>query len=194
VLGRLQLLAALAVVAASAAAAIEEPGRQAPVTVSLAGSQDGSLHVAGQFTTEASRELAWSVLTDYDHLQSFIHSMRSSRIVGRADGCVLVEQTSTGSFLFVKRTFRVMLRVCEEPMSAIHFLDTSHASFDRYEGSWTLQEPATGPLRVAYNLTARGGLATSALTRGASERTARQLLEEVQREIETRRGAAASHP
>jgi hypothetical protein len=161
-----------------------QPDRSA-VLVSLAGSHDGTLEVEGSFVTTAPRSVAWSVLTDYDHIERFVASMKTSKVVGRSEGCPLVEQISVGRLLFVEHTFKVVLRVCEEPSQTIRFVDTWHHSFDLYEGAWSLRDDGKG-LAVTYHLQARGGFATGRLTRGASQETVRQLLEQVRAEIQAR--------
>ena len=151
------------------------------VAVSFADLGDSTMRLEGRFTTAAPRATAWGVLTDYDHIQTFVASMRSSRVKARGDGFLLVEQKSVARVLLFQRTFDVLLRVREEPARSILFDDVSKVSFERYEGSWTLQE-VPGGMEVIYRLTAKGGLVGFA-TRGPSLRMVRELLEQVRAEM-----------
>lgn len=162
-------------------------GGEAPIAVLLTDIGSGTMRLDGGFTVASTPAIAWSVLTDYDHIQRFVSSMRSSRVVGRAGGCLLVEQESIARFFLFHRTIHVRLDVCETPPRLITFEDTSRASFERYQGSWTLRETATG-VDIAYQLTVKGGL-VGLLPHTQAQQMVRTLLEQVRTEI--RRRAAA---
>ena len=145
------------------------------------------------FTAAVSSAVAWNVLTDYDHLQAFVTSMRSSRVRSRGDGFLMVEQESVGKALLFKRTFRVLLKVREEPRQSIAFEDVSGVSFARYEGSWTLKETPAG-VEVTYRLTAKGGfIAPGFVMRGASRKMVEELLDQVRAEMSLRGAPTAAH-
>jgi hypothetical protein len=176
----------------SAAAASRQPALAASfsqVAVAFTDLGDSTMRLEGRFTTPASRATTWGVLTDYDHIQTFVASMVSSRVKSRGDGFLLVEQQSVARMLLFHRTFAVLLKVREEPGRAIAFDDVSKASFERYEGSWTLQE-APGGMEVIYRLTVKGRL-VGFLTRGPSQAMVKELLEQVSAEI-ARRAPARS--
>jgi carbon monoxide dehydrogenase subunit G len=195
-LGLIALMAMVALVLSPhwpPAAASQQPilaGSVSPVAVAFTDLGDSTMRLEGRFTTPASRATAWSVLTDYDHIPAFVASMRSSRIKTRGDGFLLVEQESVARMLLFHRTFDVLLKVREEPGRSIAFDDVGKASFERYEGSWTLQE-APGGVEVIYRLTAKARL-IGLLTRGPSQAMVKELLEQVRAEIIRR--AAATHP
>ena len=186
-------LAALAALAAGwppAAAAGQEPifaGSLSQVVVSFADLGDSTMQLEGRFMTDASSATAWSVLTDYDHIPAFVSSMRSSRIKARGDGYLLVEQESLARMLWFQRRLDVLLKVREEPPHRIAFDDVSKASFERYEGSWTLQD-TPGGREVIYRLTVKGGL-IGLVARSRSQNMVRELLEQVRAEIGRREAA-----
>ncbi|HYL06172.1 MAG TPA: SRPBCC family protein [Thermoanaerobaculia bacterium] len=187
-------LVALVVVAWSAlspscspAAASQQPGTAAgvsPVAVAFADLGDSTMRLEGRFTAAAPCATAWSVLTDYDHIPAFVASMRSSRVKERGDGFLLVEQESVAKVLWLRRTVAVLLRVREEPDRSVAFEDVAKTSFERYEGSWTLQE-APGGVEVIYRLTVKARL-VGFLTRGPSQSMVRELLEQVRAEVNRR--------
>jgi hypothetical protein len=162
------------------------PDTRSQVVVSLADSAEGTVQLEGRFTASASSAIAWSVLTDYDHIQDFVSSMRVSRVRCRGNGFLLVEQESVGKALFFQRTFRLLLEVREEPRRSIAFEDVSRSSFERYEGSWSMQD-APGGVVVNYRLTAKGGfMAPGFVMRGASRKMVGELLNQVRTEMMVR--------
>jgi hypothetical protein len=181
-------LVALALAPSSApATAGQEPvlaGNLSQVVVSFADLGDSTMRLEGRFVTAASAAAAWSVLTDYDHISLFVTSMLSSRVKARRDGYLLVEQESVAKMLWFRRKLDVVLKVNEEPPRFIAFEDVAKASFERYEGSWTLQE-TPGGREVIYRLTVKGGLVGLA-TRSRSQDMVRDLLEQVRAEINRR--------
>jgi carbon monoxide dehydrogenase subunit G len=174
------------------AAASQQPvlaGSFSEVVVAFTDLGDSTMRLEGRFTTAAPRAAVWSVLTDYDHIPAFVSSMRSSRIRARGDGFVLVEQESVARVLWIRRAFTVLLRVREEPDRSIAFDDVGKTSFDRYKGSWTLQE-TPGGIEVLYRLTAKTRL-VGFLTRGPSQSMVKELLEQVRAEVNRRAPARA---
>src|ERR1700687_93399 len=154
------------------------------VVVTFADLGNSTMRLEGRFTTAAPRATAWSVLTDYDHISAFVASMRSSRVKAHGDGFLLVEQETAARILLFHRTMRVLLNVREQPRQSIAFADVSKASFERYEGSWTLQD-TPGGTQVIYQLTAKSGF-VGFVARGPSQRMVRELLEQVRAEIDRR--------
>jgi hypothetical protein len=159
------------------------------VVVSFADLGDSTTRLEGRFMTAAPRATAWSVLTDYDHIPAFVASMRSSRVKARGDGYLLVEQESVARMLWFRRKLDVVLKVREDPPRSIAFEDVSKASFERYEGSWTLQDTPAGR-EVIYRLTVKGGL-IGLVARNRSQGMVRELLEQVRAEIVRRAAARA---
>src|SRR6266699_1742851 len=64
--------------------------------VSVAGTGNRGYRVVGTFRVNASSQVAWSVLTDYDNLSSFVSSMRSSSAARPEAGRLLVTQEAVG--------------------------------------------------------------------------------------------------
>jgi hypothetical protein len=160
------------------------------VAVSVADLGDSTMRLEGRFQVNGSSANAWSVLTDYDHIPSFVASMRSSHVKERGDGFLLVDQESVGRMFLFRRTFRVLLKVREAALRSIAFEDVSKVSFQRYEGAWTLQE-TRGGMQVGYLLTVKGAL-VGFMTRGPSQKMVRDLLEQVRAEIDRRAAAAVA--
>lgn len=87
--GRWLLALALALpLAAMAADASKSP------EIAVAVRRDGEAVVVDlNWRVDASPQQAWGVLTDYDHMASFVSSLTASRIVARSGGSLEVAQT-----------------------------------------------------------------------------------------------------
>src|SRR5687767_5698682 len=115
---------------------------------------DGSYCIAGSFDVQAPQGVAWGVLKDYDHLRSFVTSMRRSSITARHPDHLVVEQEGSGKVLLMSKRIYVRLEVREQPEHHIAFRDVSGRSFHEYAGSWRVSA-AGGRVEVFYELHAR---------------------------------------
>lgn len=176
------------------AAAPLSAARQADgVQVALQARDGGAYAVEGSFLVRASLPTAWSTLTDYEHIDEFVSSMQSSRVVADGqDGAITVEQQGKARFLMFARRFDLWLKVEEQPMRRITFVDVSKKDFEIYEGRWEVAATEAG-IRVDYSLTAKPRFtAPGAVLRGKLRKTAEQLLQEVRQEMLRRTLAAAT--
>jgi len=83
-----------------------------------------------------TQEIAWDVLTDYEHYPRFIASMRRSKIVSRNPQGLVVEQQGRFGFLFISQDVNVHLLVSESPKTIVeaHVVDGDLRVMDgRYE-------------------------------------------------------------
>jgi ribosome-associated toxin RatA of RatAB toxin-antitoxin module len=96
-----------------------------------------------------SRELAWSVLTDYERYPEFLTSMREARVVSRGPDGVVVDTRGSLSFLFFTQPIAVRLRISERPPDAIDTVALS-GDFRFLKGHYDL-EPAGDRLRLSYS-------------------------------------------
>ena len=83
-----------------------------------------------------TQEIAWDVLTDYEHYPRFIASMRRSKIVSRSPQGLVVEQQGRFGFLFISQDVNVHLLVSESPKTIVeaHVVDGDLRVMDgRYE-------------------------------------------------------------
>lgn len=178
-IGNRRRLIWLAVVLATSSA-YAQPGIGVQVVATDA---RGTYHVESQFFVEASRRAAWEVLTDYDHLETFVPSMRRSEVKERRGDERLLEQEWVTRVLFFVRTFSVLLAVREESETSILFRDLSGKDFEFYEGSWRI-EPSRRGVWVRYELRAKPlfGAPGFVVTR-MLKKTAQDFLGEVRLEI-----------
>jgi hypothetical protein len=150
-------------------------------------SDDGRYNFEGGFSVKADTDVVWSVLTDYNHVSSFVSNMHSH--VKKDDGNdLLVEQDAGGGFLIIQEHIKALLAIHEEPFQSISFNDVSHKNFELYSGVWNLQpDPITGGVKVTYELqAARDKNTPNFLTADLFSGSLGDLLSETQSEISKR--------
>lgn len=156
--------------------------RSHEVAVALDNAQ-GGCRVRGSFQAPVSRAVAWSVLTDYDHIGDFVSSVRSSRIERAADGRRLLRQDAVGKAFLLHPRIQVLLEIREDPGRRIAFHDVLGKDFRAYAGEWRIAADSSAML-VEYELAAEPRSAMGrALCRGMLRHTAQDLLEQVRAEI-----------
>ena len=69
----------------------------------------------GRVEVAASPELAFEVLTDYEHMADFLPGMLTSEVVSRKEHSVVVEQRADEGLLFFKQRVEVRLAIDESP-------------------------------------------------------------------------------
>ena len=185
----LALLLMLAPVAARAGSQAKPARADAPVVV-MSEARQGCF-VQGSFHAAVADTLAWSVLTDYDHISRFVSSVRSSRVERRDAAGILLRQDTVGGFFLFHRRVQVLLEIHEQHGSRIRFHDVLGKDFHAYVGEWNLTADSTGT-RVDYQLKAEPkSPMPRSLCRGMLKRVAQDLLEQVRTEM-LRRAQAGS--
>ena len=182
-----ELLATRACLVAILFAMATVPARAEDAVVEVRETQ-GVYDVTGRFEAAVPLATAWAVLSDYEHIDKFVKSMRASAFVRRPDGSrVLRQDAVVGVFLF-HHAIRVELALHEEPRKRIAFRDELGKDFSQYSGSWTLHTDSTGT-RVDYALHAdpRAGIPRT-LGRGVMAHSAKALLTQVRQEMIRRAG------
>lgn len=148
--------------------------------------EPGAFTIEGYFFVKSSTAIAWDVLTDYDHINQFVSSMKQSRVIHRNEKELMVEQRAKGNFLFVSRTAEVLLDIHENPPKNIHFEDVSHKHFSYYKGYWKLQ-PTTAGVLVFYRLEEKSKFSVPRFVKKkVINESVRELLEQVKAEISKR--------
>src|SRR5215831_4060025 len=139
--------------------------------------------VRGTFRAPVSQSIAWEVLTDYDHIDKFVSSMRESRVERRTKDSLLVRQDAISSFFIVHHRVQVLLDVQENPTSRIAFHDVLRKDFRTYTGGWQVATDSTQTM-VTYELTAEPSISVPRrVCRGMLRGVARDLLSQVRAEM-----------
>jgi hypothetical protein len=145
--------------------------------------------VKGSFNVGEDPQVAWDVLTDYEHLPNFVGSLKKSHIKESFGPYhFLLEQEFEGGFLFITRRVRVVLDVQESKNQSINFTDTEHKDFAFYQGSWQLgPDPGKGA-KITYTLKAKKNF-DSPFAGDYMRGGIKDLLDSVRREILRRQDA-----
>jgi ribosome-associated toxin RatA of RatAB toxin-antitoxin module len=101
----------------------------------------------------ATQQQAWRVLTDYDRLPEFVPNLQSSKVISRTGNEIILEQDSKAGFLFISQNIHLVVRVIEQPHSAI---DVTFVSGDMkyYVARWEIapaQEDGLDGARITYS-------------------------------------------
>ena len=158
------------------------------VTVSV-GHREDVYEVRGRFTTRASVDSVWRLLTDYERIPRFVKSMKQSTVERRDGPRVRIRQVASLGAFPMKKTAWLTLEVLEEQPGRIAFRDTLGRDFRTYRGAWELRGDSTQTI-VSYTLDATPKTAAPHwIGRGMMSHAARDLLEQVRAEAERRVGA-----
>ena len=99
------------------------------------------ISVGGCVFVKAPIEVAWKMLTDYNHLQDTMPKVVSSSLVEAHGPTKIIEQTGRSGILIFERSVHFRLKVDEEFPRRLHF-EQVDGDFKVYEGNWYL-EPNT---------------------------------------------------
>lgn len=147
---------------------------------------DEIFEVRGRFTTVASLDTVWRVLTDYERIPGFVESMKLSAVERRDGPRVQVNQVASIGVFPMRRSVRLTLDVLEQEPDRIAFNDTLGKDFRLYCGSWVLTSDSAR-ITVSYALDATPKAAVPHwIGRSMMSHAATDLLRQVHAEIERR--------
>lgn len=85
----------------------------------------------------ATPKQVWQVLTDYERLPAFVPNLSSSRVTARAGHEIVLEQHGKTGFLFITRDVHLVVRVAEQPFTAID-IALVEGDMKHYTAHWDL--------------------------------------------------------
>lgn len=110
---------------------------------------DGFL-VEATVTAPVSRQTAWEVLVDYDHMTTILSNLTASRIARRNGNTLIVKQEGTARFGLFSYPFQVEREIRLEPMQRILTKNLS-GSLKRMESEVRLKPAGNGsPVVIEY--------------------------------------------
>jgi len=115
--------------------------------------EQGTYRIDAEFCVAQPAAIVLDVLSDYEAIPRFMPDVKSSRIIERADGRVLVEQEAVARLMMFSKKIHLLLEITQTP-NAISFRDRSRISFSDYEGGWRVAEGA-GSASIRYQVLAR---------------------------------------
>jgi ribosome-associated toxin RatA of RatAB toxin-antitoxin module len=111
--------------------------------------REGALEVVCRADIEASAELVWQTLTDYNRLSEFIPGMTRSRLVSRSGQVAVVEQVGAARFLFVSIPIEVTLASTERPPYVIE-AKMLKGNLKQLDGAYRIEPLADGRVRLGW--------------------------------------------
>ena len=100
------------------------------------------VHVHAHATLNASRQLVWQTLTDYNHLPEFIPGISKSRLIEYRGNAAIVEQYGQAGFLFFKLPIDVTVESLEIAPNVIE-VRVLKGSLKKLDGRYEIEEGAT---------------------------------------------------
>jgi ribosome-associated toxin RatA of RatAB toxin-antitoxin module len=115
--------------------------------------RDGVYHVAATFSVPQAASVVFDVLTGYEQIPRFMPDVRTSRVIERGDGHVVVEQEAVARVMWFSKRIHLLLDISEAP-KRIHFRDRCGKSFTHYEGAWNISTKDAQAV-IVYELSAK---------------------------------------
>jgi len=138
----------MALVLALASAPLHAQDSKLPVEVTKTA---GVYRVSANFLVPESADVAFRVLTDYEHIAEFMPDIKRSRLVERTGSRAVVEQEAVARLLMFTKRVQLLLEIDETP-ELIRFRDRCGKSFEVYEGTWAMAPSPDGTM-VRYDVT-----------------------------------------
>ena len=177
-----------------AAATAQESAVPADIEVAVQRvSQDGKsfYKINAKAFARAAPQPVWKVLTNYDRLTEFVPNLESSKTLSRDGGEAIIEQYGRAGFLFISHSVHLVLRVVEQPISAIDITLLS-GDMKHYASHWEIaaaeRDGASGTL-ISYSGELAPDFFVPPLIGSALIRSdVRNMVTAVVKEIESRAG------
>lgn len=122
--------------------ALPAPAAAADPVVSVE-RRDARFVVNGSAPLAATPEIAWQVISDYDHLAGFVPDMRLSRVISAPGEPLLVEQSGEAGFLLFRFSIDVVLEIAEAAPRRLEFR-AIRGNMHSMRGEWRIEKTAFG--------------------------------------------------
>lgn len=160
--------------------------------------RDGAIEVRAHARVEATFDIVWGTLTDYERLPAFIPGMKSSRVVARNGNAATVEQVGEARFLFFSFPIEVTVLSTARPPEAID-VRALKGSFRRLDGGYRLRPLPGGVIELAWVGLLEPDFALppllgEVLMRSTIEDQFLGMVREIERREALRRGAPGPRP
>ncbi len=115
-----------------------------PIEQTMERLPNGARRLAAQLITSVEPQFLWSVLTDYDRLDTFIPNLESSTLVSRKDNTVVLKQIGSQQLIGLRFSAQVQLELTEnKELGQLNF-KLIKGDFRRFEGSWKIRNGYPG--------------------------------------------------
>jgi ribosome-associated toxin RatA of RatAB toxin-antitoxin module len=143
----------------------------------------GTYTVTARFEISQSPADALAVLSDYERIPQFMPEIKTSVVLSRAEGRILVEQEAMSRFMMFSKKVHLLLEVTQDD-SSLRFVDRCGKSFTTYQGTWHATT-RSGRTTVTYELTAKPAFdVPEFILKRLLKRDSVQMIDRLQREID----------
>ena len=129
--------------------------------------------------------IAWAVVTDFDHMAGWVPNLRESRVTARDAGSVTVEQRGVAKFLLGSIPYTSVRRMVLDPPRTVHAVQVE-GNMRRYESVLTLAAEGAGTKLVYHIELTPSSIASLVLSKALVEREFEENLSAVIDEMERR--------
>ena len=145
----------------------------------------GTYSVVARFEVPQDTRAVLAVLSDYEQIPRFMPDVRTSVILERTPGRLLIEQEAVSQFLMFSKTVHLLLDVTEDG-DTIRFVDRCGKSFTRYQGMWRVMQK-DGATSITYELTAQPAFDVPGFVlKRMLKRNSLEMIDRLRREIAER--------
>jgi len=109
-------------------------------------------NVQSSMIVAATAETSWQVMTDYDHLATFVPGFTSSHLVSRNGNEAVLAQEGYVQFFFIKQALNLLLSVHEQAYVSVD-LNLITGNMRQYEAHWQLIPADQTHTKILYNAT-----------------------------------------
>jgi ribosome-associated toxin RatA of RatAB toxin-antitoxin module len=120
-----------------------------PGQVSVTG-QNGQYK--GQVLIQASADVAWKVLTDYDNFKNFLPNVSESRVISAQGNKKVFEQVNVFRVLSFTKQARVRMASTESYPKQVAF-QVMEGDVKDLKGTWTISSPAPEQVLITHEVT-----------------------------------------
>jgi ribosome-associated toxin RatA of RatAB toxin-antitoxin module len=108
-----------------------------------------AVEVNARATLEASHDVLWGTLTDYNRLAEFIPGMRVSRVIEWRGNEAIVEQVGEAKFLFFRFPIEVTVGSASRPPNAID-VRVLRGNLRRLDGGYRIESAGDGRIVLRW--------------------------------------------
>jgi ribosome-associated toxin RatA of RatAB toxin-antitoxin module len=147
----------------------------------------GTYTVTARFEIPQSAAEALAVLSDYERIPRFMPEIKTSVVLSRTEGRILVEQEAISRFMMFSKKVHLLLEVTQDDGS-LRFVDRCGKSFRTYQGAWRATTPGDRTT-VTYELTAKPAFdVPEFILKRLLKRDSVEMIDRLRREIAARTG------
>lgn len=151
---------------------------------------DGTVIIDSKFRVAATQQEAWTVLTDFDHMSSFISNIEYCKVLGRSGNKVQIEQKGKAAHGLLSFSFETVRELQLTPFEKIQSRVLS-GNLKKFDGVTRLSTDAAGTWIVSHTESIPDAWIPPIIGPSFIEGEVREQMQEMHNEIMRRKQEAA---